>query len=184
MSSPIESHKAEFAGVLEFLEQDLKSLRTGRASASMVESIPVEAYGSTMEMKGVANISIPDPKTIQIEPWDKNLVKDVEKALIVADLGMQPNTAGSVIRLVMPSMTEENRKRIVKQVHEKTEHAHIGLRSVREKIREEIQKQEKDKLIGEDEKFRLQEQLDKLVTEWNEKVDALAKKKEEEVMTI
>jgi ribosome recycling factor len=184
MSSPIEAHKKELADVLEFLENDLKGLRSGRASASMVESIPVEAYGSMMEMKGVANISIPDAKTIQIEPWDKNLVKDVEKALIAADLGMQPNTAGTVIRLVVPSMTEENRKRLVKQVHEKAENAHISLRNVREKIRDEIQQQEKDKQIGEDEKFRLQEQLEKLVAEWNDKLTATAKKKEEEIMTI
>ncbi|HWQ99429.1 MAG TPA: ribosome recycling factor [Candidatus Methylomirabilis sp.] len=184
MSNPIEVHKAEFAAVMEFLDQELKNLRSGRASASMVESVQVEAYGSMMELKGVASISIPDSKTIQIEPWDKGLTKDIEKALIAADLGMQPNTAGTVIRLVIPAMTEENRKRLVKQVHEHAEQTRISLRNVREKIREEVQRQEKDKEIGEDEKFRLQEQLDKLVSEWNAKVETTAKKKEEEIMTI
>ncbi len=159
-------------------------MRSGRASAGMVESIPVQAYGSAMELKGVASVSIPDPKTIQIEPWDKGLVKDVEKAIIAADLGMQPNTAGSIIRLMLPAMTEENRKRLVKQVNEKTEQARISLRNIREKIRDEVQALEKDKKMGEDEKFRLQEQLDKQVADWNAKVEAASKKKEEEIMTI
>ncbi len=184
MPNPIDERKSEFAAVFDHLEQELKSLRSGRASASAVEAVTVEAYGSTMELKGVASISIPDPKTIQIEPWDKNLVKDIEKALVAADLGMQPNTAGTVIRLQMPPMTEENRKRLVKQVHEQAEQARISLRGVREKIRDEVQRLEKDKEIGEDEKFRLQEQLDKLVAEWNAKVESAAKKKEEEIMTI
>ena len=184
MSNPIEAHKGELGAVVDFFEQELKSMRSGRASAGAVETVPVEAYGSTMELKGVASISIPDPKTIQIEPWDKGLVKDIEKALIAADLGMQPNTVGTIIRLQLPPMTEENRKRLVKHVHEKAEQAQISLRNVREKIREDIQAQEKDKQIGEDEKFRLQEQLEKLVSEWKAKIDAAAKKKEDEIMTI
>ncbi|OGL74010.1 ribosome recycling factor [Candidatus Uhrbacteria bacterium RIFCSPHIGHO2_12_FULL_60_25] len=184
MSNPVETHKSELASVLEFFEQELKSMRSGRASAGLVETIQVQAYGSAMELKGVASVSVPDPKTIQIEPWDKNLVKDVEKAIIAADLGMQPNTAGSVIRLVLPAMTEENRKRLVKQVNEKTEQARISLRNIREKIREEVHALEKDKKMGEDEKFRLQEQLDKQVVDWNSKIEAASKKKEEEIMTI
>lgn len=184
MSNPVDAHKGEFVAVLDFFDAELKTMRTGRASAGIVESIPVAAYGSTMELKGVASVSIPDPKTIQIEPWDKGLVKDVEKAIIAADLGMQPNTAGSVIRLVLPAMTEENRKRLVKQVNEKTEQARISLRNIREKIREEVQALERDKQMGEDEKFRLQEQLDKLVADWNAKIESASKKKEEEIMTI
>jgi ribosome recycling factor len=184
MSNPIELHKQDFGHVLEFFDQDLKNLRTGRANAAMVEHISVEAYGSAMELKGVAAISIPDAKTIQIEAWDKNLTKEIEKALVVADLGMQPTTAGSVIRLSMPPVTEENRKKLVKQVHEKAEQAQISLRSVREAVRDAIQAQEKEKEIGEDEKFRLQEQLEKVVAEWKAKIDAVAAKKEEEIMTI
>lgn len=184
MPNPVDARKSEFAAALEFLDHELKSLRSGRASAAIVETIQVEAYGGSQELKAVASISIPDPKTIQIEPWDKKLVKDVEKALIAADLGMQPNTAGAVIRLTLPAMTEENRKRLVKQVHEQAEAARISLRNIREKIRDEVQKLERDKQIGEDEKFRLQEQLDKLVAEMNAKVETVAKKKEEEIMTI
>lgn len=165
-------------------ENELKGLRTGRASASMVENVQVEAYGSMTELKGLASISVPDAKTIQIEPWDKGIVKDIEKSLIVADLGMQPNVAGSVIRLSMPPMTEENRKRLAKQAHEIAEQTRITIRNIRESIRDAVQKLESDKAIGEDEKFRMQEELDKKVKEWNAKIEATATQKEEEIMTI
>ena len=184
MPNPVADHAADFAAAISHFEQDLKGLRSGRANAAIVETVPVEAYGSMMEMKGVASISVPDSKTIQIEPWDKGLVKDIEKALMIAELGMQPSVAGSTIRLTMPPMTEENRKRLVKQAMEMAEQTRIAVRSVRETAREAIQKLEKDKAIGEDEKFRLQEDLEKVVKEWNAKIEDIVKKKEEEVMTI
>jgi ribosome recycling factor len=184
MPSIIDERASEFEKVLNFLEAELQAIRSGRAQSALVEHIPVEAYGSTMELKGVASISVPDAKTIQIEPWDKNVMKEVEKALIAADLGMQPTMAGTVIRLSVPAMTEENRARLVKQVHEKAEQARISIRNIREDIREAVQKKEKDKEIGEDEKYRLQEELDKKVKDWNEKIESAVRKKEEEIMTI
>jgi len=184
MANHIENAKPDFQKALDRLDNDLKGLRSGRANAAIVEDIRVEAYGSTMELKGVAAISIPDAKTIQIEPWDKGLVKDVEKALINANLGMSPNTAGTVIRLNLPQMTEETRKETVKAVHQKGEQAKITIRNVRETVRETLAKDEKAHVISEDEKFRLQEQLDKVVKEYNEKVDKFIAEKEEEVMTI
>jgi ribosome recycling factor len=184
MSSIIDSSTAEFEKVVAFLEEELHGLRTGRAQSGMVERIPVQAYGNTMELRGVASITIPDAKTIQIEPWDKSITKEIEKALIAADLGMQPATSGTTIRLVMPAMTEESRKRFVKTVHEKAEEAKISLRNIREHLREDIGKQEKEKAISEDEKFRLQEELDKRVKQWNDKIAVIAQEKEEEIMTI
>jgi ribosome recycling factor len=182
--SLIDERASEFGKVLAFFESELHGLRTGRAQGGLVEHIQVEAYGNSMELKALASISIPDAKTIQIEPWDKNLVKDIEKALSAADLGMQPNTAGTVIRLTLPPVTEENRARLVKQIHEKAEQARISVRNIREDVRESIGKMEKAKEISEDEKYRLQEQLDKKVKEYNEKIQELAEKKEREVMTI
>lgn len=184
MPNPLEVHASEFAGAIEHFEKELQGLRSGRASASMVDGVSVEAYGSTMELKGVASVSIPDPRTIQIEPWDKGLVKDIEKALVAADLGMQPNVNGTVIRLSLPALTEENRKRLAKQAHELAEAARIAVRNVREKIRAEVQEQEKDGAMGEDEKFRLQEELDKRVKEVNAQIEHIVKQKEEEIMTI
>jgi len=184
MANYIENAKPDFQKAVERLEHDLKNIRSGRANSALVEDVKVEAYESTMELKGVAAISVPDAKTIQIEPWDKNLVKDVEKALIAANLGMTPNVAGTVIRLNMPQMTEETRKETVRAVHQKGEQTKIAVRNIREQVRELIAKDEKSHIIGEDEKFRQQEQLDKIVKEFNEKVDTAVKKKEEEVMTI
>lgn len=184
MPTPIESAKPDFENVLAHLDKELHNIRSGRANASLVEDVKVEAYGSMMELKGLASVSVPDAKTIQIEPWDKNVVKDIEKALIVADLGLNPNVAGTVIRLVMPPTTEENRRETVKVVHQKGEQAKIGLRAVRESVRESVLAKEKNKEIGEDERFRLLEDLDKVVGEHNRKVDAMVKEKEEEVMTV
>jgi len=184
MPTPIDAAKPEFENVLAHLDKELHNIRSGRANAALIEDIKVEAYGSMMELKGLASVSVPDAKTIQIEPWDKSVVKDIEKALIIADIGMNPNVSGTVIRLIMPPMSEENRRETVKVVNQKGEHAKIGMRAVRESIREAVLAKEKNKEIGEDERFRLLEDLDKVIGEWNKKIEALVKEKEEEVMTI
>jgi ribosome recycling factor len=184
MSQLIEGSKPAFQNVLAHLEKELNNIRSGRANAAIVEEVKVEAYGSMMELKGLASISVPDAKTIQIEPWDKGVVKDIEKALIVANIGMSPNVAGTVIRLVMPPTTEENRRDTVKAVHQKGEQTRIGIRGVREEIRDQVLQDEKDKKLSEDDRFRLLEELDKLVAEFNKQIDAAVQKKEEEVMTV
>ncbi|MCC6563448.1 ribosome recycling factor [Candidatus Uhrbacteria bacterium] len=180
----IDEHKSEFQAVIDHFHKELSGLRTGRASAALVENIRVEAYGQTMDLKSMANISTPDAKTVQIEPWDKGVVKDIEKALVDASLGMQPNVAGSTIRLAMPPMTEENRKNMAKVLHQKEEQAKIGMRNVREKIKTAIQNDEKEKVIAEDEKRRQLEQLDKIVAEWNGKIETITTEKEKEIMTV
>lgn len=180
----IDEHKAEFQAALDHFNKELGSLRTGRASAALVENIRVESYGQMMDLKSMANISTPDAKTVQIEPWDKSIVKEIEKAIIESSLGMAPNVAGTVIRLVMPPMTEENRKNMAKVLHQKEEQAKIGVRNVREKIKSAIQNDEKEKVISQDEKKRLLEQLDKIVAEWNAKVEAVAAEKEKEILTV
>jgi ribosome recycling factor len=184
MATILDQAKPQFSQVIEHLEKELHNLRSGRANASMVEDLPVEAYGSTMELKGLASISVPDAKTIQIEPWDKAVVKDIEKAIMASSLGLTPNVAGTTIRLNMPPMTEENRHALVKVVGQKSEQARISVRNVREEIREKITADEKANAIAEDEKFRLFEQLDKAVGEHNAQIEKIAKEKEEEIMTI
>lgn len=184
MPNPIDLAKPEFENVLSHLDQELRAIRGGRAHAAMVEHIKVEAYGSTMDMKNVASISVPDAKTIQIEPWDTTVVKDIEKSLIAANLGMSPTVAGTVIRLNLPPMTEENRRDMAKIVHQKGEQSRISLRSVRERTRESILKQEKDKIISEDERFRLCDFLDKVIGDYNRKIDAAILTKERELLTV
>lgn len=184
MPSIIDDAGLGFEKTLEHLAKELKGLRTGRAHAAMVEEIPVIAYDSTLALKSMASIAIPDAKTIQIEPWDKNLVKEIEKALQSSNLGITPSVAGTTIRLNLPAMTEENRKEFVRLARQKAEQARVSVRAVREAVREKIQAQEKAKQISEDEKFRLQEQLDKAVGEFNERIGRLAGDKEKEIMTI
>ena len=184
MPNRLDEHKNEFQRMLDHFYKELQNLRTGRASAALVEGIKVEVYGQPMELKAVASITIPDAKTIQIEPWDKTIVKDIEKALIEASLGMQPTVAGTVIRLMQPPMTEENRKQLVKVLHQKEEATKIGIRNVREKIKSAIVNDEKDKTISENERKRSLEQLDKTVGEWNGKIEQTAKEKEKEILTI
>ena len=184
MSNLLDQAGYEFEQALSHLEKELQALRAGRAHSSMVENLAVEAYGSTMDLKGLASVTTPDARTIQIEPWDKNVVKDIEKAIQGSGLGLNPNVAGTVIRLIMPPLTEENRKNLVKLINQKAEQARITIRTIRESVRDTIADEEKAKRMGEDEKFRLQEHLDKIVTDWNQKIERMAQEKEEEIMTI
>jgi len=184
MPNHLDAHLPEFSHALEHFQKELQSLRTGRASVALVEGIKVEAYGQSMELKAVASITTPDAKTVQIEPWDKTVTKDIEKALVDASLGMQPTVAGTVIRMVMPPMTEEGRKNLTKVLHQKEEQAKIGVRNVREKIKSAITHDEKEKNISEDERHKQLEHLDKVVAEWNAKIEKIAKDKEQEILTI
>lgn len=184
MANHLDQHQAEFQAVIDHFQKEMNTLRTGRASAALVEGIRVESYGQMMDLKGVASVTVPDAKTIQIEPWDKSIVKEIEKALVDANLGMQPNVAGSTIRLVMPPMTEENRKQLVKVLHQKAEAARVSIRNVREKVKSLVTADEKAKSISEDDKHRELERLDKVVGEWNGKIETLSEEKEHDILTI
>ncbi len=184
MASHLDQHRSEFEQVIEHYQKELQGIRTGRASVALVDGIIVPVYGQGMELKAVASITTPDAKTIQIEPWDKSVVKDIEKALIDANIGLQPNTAGTSIRLIMPPMTEETRKNMVKMLHQKEEVARISVRTAREKIKTLVTNDEKNKVISEDDKRRELERLDKVVAEWNGKIESITAAKEKEVMTI
>lgn len=184
MSQHIQSAEQDFEQALEHFVKDLKNLRTNRASAGLVEDLRVQAYDSNMDLKSVASITTPDARTIQIEPWDKNLVKEIEKAITASGLGINPKIAGTVIHLNLPPMTEENRKELVKVINQKSELARIAVRNIREETRGKIMQDEKAKVITEDERFSLLEQLDKSVAKANEKIQSEADEKEKEVTTI
>ncbi len=184
MHTVIEDFRSEFEQVVEFFRSDLNGLRTGRANAAMVEDIPVEAYGGMMTVKGVGSILVPDAKTIIVEPWDKALTKEIEKALRQAPIGVNPVVDGARIRLSLPPMTEEGRREMVKIVGKKAEEAHIGVRGVRERAKDELNRMEKEKEITEDERFRLQETLETIVKIWNDKIRDISAEKEQEILTI
>lgn len=159
-------------------------LRTGQASPSIVEEVSVSAYDSIMELKGLASITTLDTKTLIVDPWDKGLIQNIEKGIRDADLGISPVVDGNIIRIVMPLMTEENRIKLVKIVKDKLEDAQIGIRKVRESVRDSVMKQEKSKEISEDEKFKMYDEADKLTKEFSGKIDEIGKRKESEIMTI
>ena len=180
----IDNYKSEFDKAIQNLEGELATLRIGRANPLMVENIIVDAYGAKMPIKQLASINVPEARTILIQPWDKGLVKEVEKGIIVANIGINQVNEGQQIRLTIATLTEETRKELTKSVGEKMEKTRIVLRQIRDRIREEIIKQEKNKEITEDDKYNLQKKLDDLVKDYNEKIKLLGSKKENEIMTL
>lgn len=180
----ITEYKADFNKAIEFLKNDITGLRTGRASTAMVEDISVEAYGTRQPLKAVASISVADPKTLNVEPWDKGLLGAVEKGIRDSGLGINPVNDGRLIRLILPELTVERRTELAKILHTKLENARISVRGVREEARNIIVESEKDGSISEDEKYRMQEDLDKMVKEYNEQIKDIGEKKETEINTI
>jgi ribosome recycling factor len=164
---------------LEHLSLEFSKLQTGRANATLIEHIPVEAYGQRMEMKAVASISVQDARSIVIQPWDKSVLGDVEKAILVANIGVNPVNDGIVVRLSFPPMTEERRIQMKKTVNQLAEAAKISVRQERQKAND-IAKE----IADENEKERIQKELQKLVDDANGAIEEAAKKKEQEVMTV
>ena len=184
MNNFVEKSKQEFSKVIEHLKAEISSLRTGRANSSIVDNVVVETYGARTPIRGLANIIVADPKTLIIEPWDKGVIKDIEKAILAANIGINPVNEGTKIRLSMPTLTEENRRDLIKILGQKLEQSRISTRNVRDGIKDEINEAEKNKEISEDEKFRAQEELDKFVKAQNDEIKAIGDKKENELMTI
>lgn len=180
----IEENKIYLEETLEHLHKEFSRLRTGRANPSLVEDIPVEYYGSSTPLKQLANISIPEARQIVIQPWDKAALNDVEKAIIDANLGLNPSKNGDILRITLPPMTEENRRDLVKILNKIAEESRVRVRKTREDVLKEIQDAEKNGEISEDDKFAGKEALQKVIDEYNNKIEEIRKKKEEEVMTV
>jgi ribosome recycling factor len=183
-SAYVNEKEPEFAKAVEHLKSELSTLRTGRASSSLVEQIQVDYYGVKTPLIQIAQIAVPEPRMITVQPYDKNALKEIEKAIQTSNLGINPVNDGNLIRLVVPSMTEERRKELVKIVSQMEEKARVSVRNIREEIVKEIQRQEKDGKISEDEKITAKDDLQKVVDKYNEEIKKLAETKEKEVMTI
>ena len=176
--------KKDFVQAIDHLKSEVSQLRTGRASTAMVEGITVEAYGSRQPVKAVGTIMVADPKTLTIEPWDKSLLQALEKGIRDSGIGINPVNDGKLIRLSLPDLTSERRQELVKVLNQKLEQGKISIRKVREEVREMIAMEEKDKSISEDEKFRLQEELEKMVKGYNDDLEKIGEGKEKEIMTV
>ncbi len=180
----IQVKQADFTKAIDFFKKDIAVIRTGRANPSILDGIFVEAYGAKTALIGLASIAVPEARSIVITPWDKSITKDIEKAIIAADLGINPVNEGDKIRLVVPQLTEENRKDLVKKLNEKLETARISLRQIRDQIKDSIEQAFKDKAISEDDKFRFIKELDEEIAKQNDALKSAKDKKEEEIMTI
>jgi ribosome recycling factor len=176
--------EARMERAVEAMERDFATVRTGRAATSLVERIQVEYYGTMTPLNQLASISVPEPHQIVIQPWDRGVLGAIDKAIQRSDIGLMPNVDGTVVRLIIPPLTEERRKDLAKVVHKRAEEARVEIRNQRRDGTEELRKQEKDGSIGADEARREQDRIEKLTHHWTDQVDRVAKAKEQEIMEV
>jgi ribosome recycling factor len=169
---------------VEVLQEDLLGVRTGRASPSLVEKLPVEYYGTLTPLNQMASIAAPEPRLLVIRPWDPSALDDIERAILKSDLGLTPMNDGKLIRLSIPRLTEERRRELVKVVSRRVEEARIAIRNLRRDALKDLQEFESEKMISEDDFYRAKDQVQELTDEFIEEIDAIGKRKEEEVMEI
>jgi ribosome recycling factor len=169
---------------IDALKHDLQRLRTGRASTALVENLRVSYYGADTPLSQVANVAVTDARTLTITPWEKNMVQAVEKAILGSDLGLTPTTAGVVIRINLPALTEERRKELSKRVHQEGEAAKVAVRNVRRDAMQQVKDLLKDKIISEDEERRAEEEIQKVTDKFVKDVDGVVKAKEQELMSV
>ncbi|HEX3897208.1 MAG TPA: ribosome recycling factor [Rudaea sp.] len=169
---------------VDALKHDLQRLRTGRASTALIEHLKVNYYGSDVPITQVANVAVADARSITITPWEKNMVQAVEKSILASDLGLNPTTAGTVIRINLPALTEERRKELSKHVAHEGENAKVAIRNVRRDAMQHVKELLKDKKITEDEERRAEDEVQKLTDKFVKDVDGVVKTKEDELMAL
>ncbi len=166
------------------LKEDLAGIRTGRASASVLNRITVEYYGSPVPLNQLASINVPEPRTLTVQPFDKGALGAIEKAIQTSDLGITPSNDGNVIRLGFPPLTQERRKELVKQLHGRAEEGRVAVRNVRRHAKEQMEKLEKDSAISQDELARGEKELQKLTDRFVTEIDEIQRHKEQELMEV
>ena len=182
MQYNFSNFKIELAKVIEYLSKEYTQLNIGRASPMVLDGVSVESYGSRVPLKNVASVSIEDIKTLRIAPWDKNQIKEIEKAIAASNLGLSLAVDDMGIRVIFPNLTTETRQTLVKVLKEKFEEQRITVRKERERVWDDIQKLEKEGKMTEDEKFRAKDELQKIIDETNNNLESVFEKKEKEVM--
>ena len=178
-----EAHE-KMKKTIEAVRREFNTIRTGRASGALVESIKVEYYGTPTPMKQLASISIPDPKLIVIQPWDTSVLGEIEKAILKSDLGITPLNDGRAIKLGIPNLTQERREDLVKVIKKMAEDGRVSIRSIRREINEKIKALEKGKTMGEDESKKAAEDIQKLTDKEIKEIDDILAKKEKELMEV
>ena len=180
----IQETDGKMKKAIEATKREFSSVRTGRASTSLVENIKVEYYGSLVPLNQVAGISIPDSRTIEMKPWDIQALQEIEKAILKSDLGLNPNNDGKVIRVNIPPLTEERRKDFVKMVHKHAEDGRVAIRSIRQDANKHLEQVKKEKTHSEDEVKKFQERVQKMTDTYTQEINTLREHKEKEILEI
>ncbi len=184
ISDPKNNTESRMKKTVGSLTESLQSIRAGRANTTLLDKIHVDYYGQKTPVNQVASLSAPEPRLLTIQPWDANLIPEIEKAILKSDLGITPSNDGKIIRLVIPQLTEERRRDLTKLVGKYAEEAKVSIRNVRRDAMEEIKKAEKSKEISEDDKSTYEDDIQKLTDKFIKEVDKVAENKEKELMEI
>jgi ribosome recycling factor len=185
MIDDLQKRTAERMGKsIDSLKHELAKIRTGRAHPSLLDHIVVSYYGNDVPLSQTANVTIEDARTLAVTPWERNMIQAIDKDIMSSDLGLNPNTTGTVIRVPMPALTEERRRDLIKVVRHEAENAKVAIRNIRRDANTELKNALKDKLVSEDEERRSQEQVQKLTDQYVKEVDSVLEKKETDLMAI
>lgn len=183
-SEKVKAYEERMIKAMDYLENDLQGVRAGRANPHVLDKVRVDYYGAPTPLQGVANVSVPEARIIQIQPWDKSLIKDICRAIQVADIGINPTTDGTTVRLVFPELTEERRKDLTKDVKKKGEEAKVAIRNIRRDGNEDFKKMKKAAEVSEDAIKDLEDELQKMTEKFMKDVDTIIEKKNKEIMTV
>ena len=184
MDERIQKYEEKMKKTLVSLESELTTIRAGRANPHILDKLTVDYYGSPTPLQQVANITVPEARMIQIQPWESSLIKGIEKAILTSDLGLNPSNDGKVIRLIFPELTEERRKELVKDIKKKGEAAKVAVRNIRRDANDAYKKLKKEEDVSEDEIKELEEKIQKLTDKYIKDVDAAVELKGKEIMTV
>ena len=179
----IEKYESKMTKTLESLEKELSTVRAGRANPHILDKITVDYYGAPTPLQQVANVTVPEARMIQIQPWEASLIKEIQKAILYSDLGLNPNTDGKIIRLVLPELTEERRKELVKDVKKKGEAAKVAVRNIRRDANDAYKKLAKQD-VSEDEIKELEDKIQKLTDKFVKNIDKAVEEKSKEILTV
>lgn len=182
--SEIKEYEEKMSKSLDSLKEEFSSIRAGRANPHILDKIKVDYYGAPTSLQQVANISVPEARMIQIQPWESSLIKEIEKMILVSDIGITPTNDGKVIRLIFPELTEDRRKEIVKDIKKKGENAKVAVRNIRRDANDFFKKQNKDNLISEDEYKNIEEDVQKLTDKYIAEIDKAVEAKSKEILTV
>lgn len=184
VSTVINETKPKMEAVVEDFKRKLGNIRTGRATVGLLDTVMVDYYGTPTPLNQMASVAVPEPQLLTVQPWDVSQVNSVEKAIIAANLGMNPSNDGKIIRLPVPPLNEERRRQLAKQVHEIAEEHRIAIRNVRHTANDSLKKMLKDKAVSEDEERSGLDEVQKLTNTFVSKIDELSKHKEQDIMSV